>query len=272
MPDRIGPIPAIGYGTWNRDGEAARAGVLAALACGYRHIDTAEGYRNEDFVGRAIAESGVPRGDIFLTTKVAPENFGPGRIMGHVRASLDRLGVERVDLLLLHWPSIRDEYDIRDYMAQFAAVHDAGLATHIGVSNFTIRYIDRAVELLEGRRIATNQCEIHPLMQNRPIVAHCARLGIPMTAYSPLARGKVGEVPELLAIAAAHGATAEQVSLAFLLAEGHAVIPSSSSPRRIAENLAAGAIVLSSDEMATIRGLDRGLRVVNGPWAPVWDR
>lgn len=271
MPDRIGPIPQIGYGTWNRDGDAARQGVLAALELGYRHIDTAEGYRNEEFVGAAIAESGIPRSQIFLTTKVAPESYAPGQIAGHVRASLDKLRVDKVDLLLLHWPSIKDEYDIRDYMAQFAAVFDAGLAAHIGVSNFTIAYIDRALALLGGRPITTNQCEIHPLMQNRPIVDYCRGKGIPMTAYSPLARGKVSEEPELIAIGQAHDASAEQIALAFLMAEGHVVIPSSSTPARIASNFAARDILLTAEEVARIRKLDRGLRVVNGPWCPVWD-
>jgi 2,5-diketo-D-gluconate reductase B len=191
--------------------------------------------------------------------------------MGHVRASLDKLRVAKVDLLLLHWPSIKDKYDIRDYMAQFAAVFDAGLTAHIGVSNFTRHYIDRARELLDGRPITTNQCEIHVLMQNRPIVDYCHSLGIPMTAYSPLARGGVSDVPELKAIGAAHGASAEQIALAFLLAEGHVVIPSSGNPVRIAENFAARMIQLTQDEITRIRALDRGLRVVNGPWCPVWD-
>lgn len=179
----VGPLPRIGYGTWNRDGQEAYEGVLRALEVGYRHVDTAEGYHNEEFVGRALTDSGVPRDEIFLTTKVAPENLGPGQVMPHARASLDRLGTDRVDLLLIHWPSIRDEFDIADYMGQLAEVQDGGLTRHIGVSNFTKRHIDRAVEVLGDRPIATNQCEIHVLMQNHPIVKHCAARGIPMTAY-----------------------------------------------------------------------------------------
>ena len=138
---------------------------MAALEVGYRHIDTAEGYNNEEYVGKAIADSPVARDDIFLTTKVAPESFAPGQIRGHVETSLKKLGTEQVDMLLLHYPAINDEYDIEDYMAQFAAVYDAGLTKSIGVSNFTIRHITRAIELLGDRKLVTNQCEIHVYMQ-----------------------------------------------------------------------------------------------------------
>lgn len=110
-------MPSIGYGTWNRDGDAAYRGVTDALEIGYRHIDTAEGYKNEEFVGKAIADSGVDRSSIFLTTKVAPESFGPKQIRPHVEASLEKLRTNQVDLLLLHYPSIQDEFAIEDYMA-----------------------------------------------------------------------------------------------------------------------------------------------------------
>lgn len=268
---KVGPMPQIGYGTWKRLGDEAYRAVLCAIETGYRHIDTAEGYKNEEAVGRAIADSGLARGDVFLTTKVAPESYAPGNIMPTVRRSLDRLRTDQVDLLLLHWPSIKDEYDIEDYMAQFAEVYDAGLTKNIGVSNFTRHYLDRAIALLGDRRITTNQCEIHALMQNRPIVEYCAAKGIPMTAYSPLARGAVSDSATLKKIGASHGASAGQIALAFLMAEGHVVIPSSGKAERIASNFAAKDIVLSAAEIAAIRALDVGHRVVNGPWCPVWD-
>jgi 2,5-diketo-D-gluconate reductase B len=273
MPDvkKIGPIPQIGYGTWQRDGDEAVRSVGWALEAGYRHIDTAEGYGNEASVGRAIAESGLPRGEIFLTTKVGPEHLGPGQVRAHAEASLEKLRTDRVDLLLIHWPSVGDRYDMADYLGQLAEVQEAGLATHIGVSNFTRRHIDRAVELLGEGRIATNQVEIHPLMQNRPIVEHCRGRGIPLTAYSPLARGRVADNAEMQAIAAAHDATPGQIALAFLLAEGVVAIPTSSNRARIAENLAAADIRLDADEIDRIRALDAGLRLVNGAFAPEWD-
>ncbi|MBL4811322.1 MAG: aldo/keto reductase, partial [Rhodobacteraceae bacterium] len=238
---------------------------------GYRHIDAAEGYKNEEFVGRAIADSGLAREDYFLTTKVAPESFAPGQILSHVTASLEKLQVEQVDLLLLHYPSIGDEYEIEDYMAQFAAVYDAGLARNIGVSNFTIRYIDKALALLGDRKILTNQVEIHPFMQNRTIVDYCAAKGIKMTAFSPLARGAVAGDATLQKIGAAHNATDAQIALAFLMAEGHIVIPSSGTPERIRANLAAQDINLTPANIADIRALERNMRLVNGPWCPAWD-
>ncbi len=263
--------PRIGFGTWNRLGDEAYDSVVTALNAGYRHIDGAEGYDNEADVGRAIADVGLPRDDLWVTTKVAPESFGPGQIRPHVEASLDKLGVGPVDLLLLHYPSINDEYEIEDYMAQFAAVYDAGLTRHIGVSNFTIPYMDRALELLGDRPILTNQVELHPFLANRPIVDHCKKLGVHLTAYSPLARGAVTDNPVLLAVAKTHGATTGQVALAWLLAKGYWVIPSSGNPGRIAENLAAGDLTLTADEIAQIDTLDRDMRLVNGPWCPTWD-
>lgn len=268
---QVGEIPQIGYGTWQREGVACFRGVMDAIDVGYRHIDTAEGYENEDFVGTAIAESGLPRDELWVTTKVAPESFGPGQVRGHVEASLEKLRLDRVDLLLLHYPSIADEYDIEDYMAQFLEVWDAGLTRHLGVSNFTVPYIDRALALMGGREIFTNQVELHPYLANRTIVDHCRAKGIPMTAYSPLARGRVKDDPELAAIAAVHGATPAQVALAWLMAQGYVVIPSAGSRERIAENFAAQDLALSAAELDRISALDKGMRLVDGPWCPKWD-
>ncbi|HCQ65322.1 MAG TPA: aldo/keto reductase [Rhodobacteraceae bacterium] len=244
---------------------------MDALDIGYRHIDTAEGYNNEDFVGTALAESGVPRDEIWVTTKVAPESFGPGQVRPHVEASLEKLRLDRVDLLLLHYPSIGDEYAIEDYMAQFVEVWEAGLTRHLGVSNFTVPYIDRARELLGDRPIFTNQIELHPFLANRTIVDHCRAQGIPLTAYSPLARGRVADDPVLTEIGAVHGATPAQVALAWLMAEGYVVLPSAGSRARIAENFAAQELALTETELKRVAALDRGMRLVDGPWCPKWD-
>lgn len=268
---RIGPMPQIGFGTWERRGQACYDTVRAALDTGYRHIDTAEGYDNEEFVGAAIAESGLARDDVWITTKVAPSSYAQGRFLPAVRQSLDKLRVDRVDLLLLHWPSPHDAVPVETYVEKLAEMLDMGLTAHIGVSNFTRRYLDRALELLGDRPVTTNQCEIHVFMQNRPIVDYCAARGVPMTAYCPMARGRVTGDPVIGEIAAAHGATAGQVALAFLMREGHVVIPSSSNPARIAENFAASDIDLTSADMTRLRRLDRGERLVNGDWVPVWD-
>ena len=263
------PTPC--YGTWNRPDQEAYDGTLAALEVGYRHLDCAEGYENEEFVGRAIADSGIARDDLWVTTKVAPESFGLGQIRPHVEASLEKLGVGPVDLLLLHYPSIKDEYDINDYMAQFVEVYDAGLCRNIGVSNFTKPYLAEAQALLGDRKLLTNQVELHVYLHNAPIVEACRQDGITLTAYSPLARGAVVDDPVLKRIGAAHDATASQIALAWLLSEGHWVIPSAGSKARIAENLAAGEIALSEAERGEIAKRDKGMRLVDGPWCPVWD-
>jgi 2,5-diketo-D-gluconate reductase B len=268
---QIGPIPQMGFGTWKRSGDDGYREVLNALDVGYRHIDTAEAYDNEEDVGRALSVFGLPRADVFVTTKVAPDNLGPGQVKPHVLASLEKLRLTRVDLLLVHWPSINDRYDIRDYMAQFAAVQDEGLATHIGVSNFTKHHLAAARDVFGSRPIVTNQVEIHPLFQNRIMVEHCRKLGIPLTAYSPLARGTVNANPVIQQIAQQHGATAGQVSLAFLMAEGHVVIPTSSNKARMAENLQAVNLALTTEDVSALRAIAEGPRLVNGGWAPKWD-
>lgn len=261
----------MGIGTWEREGEQAYRIVSDALEIGYRHVDTAEGYGNEAAVGRAIADAGIPRDQIFITTKVAPENFGAGQVLPHVHASLERLGVDKVDLLLAHYPAINDEYDIHDYIAQFATVREMGLCSHIGVSNFTKRHIDLTLGILGGEGIATNQVECHVLLQNRPIVDHMRKLEITVTAYCPLAHGHLNESVELIAIADKYDATPQQVALAFLLAEGHVVIPSSSKRQHIKSNWDAQGLNLSSEDIDNIRKLDSNRRMVDGPWCPKWD-
>ncbi len=267
----VGEIPALGYGTWRRNGEEALRCVNWALEAGFRHIDTAQVYRNEEYCGKAIAASGLAREDVFITTKVAPDNYRPGAVRPSVEESLRKLRVDRVDLLLLHWPSPNDRYPMPVYTDQLAEIHEAGLARMIGVSNFTIPLLEDARTLLAGRTIATNQVEIHVYMQNRPIVDYCRSAGISTTAYCPMARGAVADDRMLAEIGARHGATGDQVAIAFLLAEGHVAIPSSSKRERIVSNLAAETIQLTGEELARLRALDSGRRLVNGDVAPVWD-
>jgi len=269
----IDGIPAMGYGTWNRPGEEAFNGVTWALEAGCRHIDTAQGYRNEEFCGDAIAKSGISRDEIFITTKVAPDNYAAGVLRPSVEESLAKLKVDQVDLLLLHWPSPHESVPMPVYMEQLADVFDAGMARRIGLSNFTIAQTDQAVALLGDRKVATNQVEIHVYSRNLPIVNHCRKLGITTTAYSPLARGAFVDDPVLADIGAAHGKSGVDIALAFLIAEGHIVIPSSGKKDRIVSNFEARKIELSEEEMARVRELDRGFRVNEGKdWMPVWDR
>lgn len=264
-------IPKIGYGTWNRTEQETYQGVIDALAIGYRHIDTAQGYDNEKCVGQAIKDSAVPREDVFLTTKIKPENFGPNVILPSVQKSLEKLQADHVDLLLLHFPSIGGEYAMEDYMEQFAKVYDMGLCKNIGLSNFTIGLVDHAISLLGNRKLITNQVEIHPLMQNTPIVEHCRSLNISLTAYSPLARGEIMGHPTLQKIADSHDATIAQISLAFLMAQGFVVIPAARSFERIKENFDSTQIILSEEEIVLIKLMDEKKRLVDGPWCPQWD-
>jgi 2,5-diketo-D-gluconate reductase B len=267
----VAGIPQMGYGTWNRPADEAYQGVIWALEAGCRHIDTAQGYNNEQDVARAIKDSGISRRDIFITTKVKPDNYGPGQVMPSIRESLDKLKVDQVDLLLLHWPSPHNKYPLQDYVGQFVEALDTGLAKRIGVSNFTKALIDEAIKLFGEREITTNQVECHVYMQNRPIVDHCEALGIPLTAYSPLARGAVVGDKVLEDIGRTHGASGEQIALAFLMAKGLIVIPSSAKKDRIASNFEARKIKLTSAEVKRIEGLEKGMRLVNGDWCPVWD-
>ncbi len=264
-------IPPFGFGTWNHPEDETYRIVREALEIGYRHIDTAEMYGNERAVGRAIRDSGIARDALFITTKVAPEHFAPGQIVPCAKASLEKLGLDKVDLYLLHWPSPQDRHDANDYVAQLGEVHDKGLAMQIGVSNFTKKYLDVALRILGPKRIATNQVECHVLMQNRLIVDYTKAQGISVTAYCPLARGHLSESAGLVDIAKKHGAPPEQVGLAFLLAEGLIVIPSSSKRDRIQSNWDAQKLKLTAEDVSAIRKLDQNHRLVNGAWCPVWD-
>lgn len=262
----------LGFGTWNRSGDEAYKAVCDALTVGYRHIDTAQAYANEAEVGKAIAQSGIVRSELLITTKVDPVNFGPNCVKPSVEMSLDKLAVDNVDLLLLHFPSLFDEFEARDYIQQLADVQQQGLCKYIGVSNFTRHYLDIAIDILGAENIATNQVEIHAYMQNKTIVNYCRTQNISTTAYSPLARGQLLKNKQLQNIAVAHQATVAQIALAFLLTEGHVVIPSSSNIARATENFIANSIVLTPDDLDLIRGLDQGLRLIDEEWCPKWDK
>ncbi|KAA9005275.1 aldo/keto reductase [Histidinibacterium aquaticum] len=264
-------IPQIGFGTWQRRGDEATTTVRAAIECGYRHIDTAQAYGNEAEVGKGIADSGIARDDLWVTTKIQPSDLGPGQVRPKTEESLEKLGLEQLDLLLVHWPAVDGQYEMEDYLGQFMEVQDAGLTRKIGVSNFTIAYIDQALSILGDRELTTNQVELHPFLRNGPIVEHCKSKGIPLTAYSPLARGEIAEDAVIKSIAGELEATEAQVVLAWLMAKGIIVIPTSSKSERIEANLKATEIQLTSKQMMTMDGLHRNERLISGPHAPEWD-
>lgn len=266
-----GVLPALGYGTFKRQGNECLECVSHALEVGYRHLDTATFYENETEVGQAINQSGLARDEIFVTTKVWFNCLGKGQVRDSAKASLDRLGLDRVDLLLIHWPSPNDEEPLAQYMAEIAELKAEGLASNMGVSNFTKRHIDEAIATVGQGEIATNQCEVNVTFPNKPIVEHCHAAGIPMTAYLPLARGAVADHQELKRLSEKHDATASQIALAWLLAKGHIAIPTSSNKDRIAENFGALNVSLSAGDLMALDALGTGERLVNIDWAPRWD-
>jgi 2,5-diketo-D-gluconate reductase B len=264
-------IPQLGLGTFGRTGDAGMAAVLKAIEIGYRHIDTAQSYDTERQVGEAVRRSGLPRNEFFVTTKVADTTLDKARFMPSVEQSLSELGFDYVDLLLIHWPSHNDQVPFEDYMLALAEARAKGYARLIGVSNYPIADLERTRVLLGDDAIATDQVEIHPYLQTPKLRDYAWARGLTLTAYQPLAKGQVRDDPVLRRIAAAHGVTAAAVALAFLMQEGHAVIPASGSEANLRANYAARDVRLTDGEMAAIRALDRGYRRIDPIKSPRWD-
>lgn len=265
-------IPAFGLGTFHLKGQTVIDSVRNALEVGYRAIDTAQIYDNEAEVGQAIAESGVPRDDLFLTTKVWIANFHHDALLDSLRASLRKLRTGHVELTLIHWPSPKDAVPMAEYLGALAEAKSLGLTRQIGISNFTIAQTRQAIAILGADAIATNQIEVHPYLQNRSLIAFLKEQGLHVTAYMSLAYGEVLKDPVIQAIAERHQATPAQVALAWALQQGYAVIPSSTKRENLASNLLAADLRLSEADMAQIATLDRGQRLANPEGiAPVWD-
>jgi 2,5-diketo-D-gluconate reductase B len=264
-------MPSIGAGTFRLQGQSAIDSVANALDLGYRHIDTAQIYGNESEVGTALAHSGVPRNEVFVTTKIWTEHLAADALIPSLKESLRKLRLEQLDLTLIHWPSPNGAVPVAESMAALLEARDLGLTRAIGVSNFTIPLMREAIDAVGAANIATNQVELHPYLQNRRVAAFAREHGVKLTAYMPLAYGKVLVDPVVTAIAARLDATPAQVTLAWLLAQGHTVIPSSTRRANLAGNLAAGALVLGADDIAAIDALERGERLVSPDFGPRWD-
>ena len=264
-------IPLVGLGTWELRGRACARIVEQALRLGYRHIDTAEMYDNEREVGEALRASAVARADVFITTKIWPSHFAPLELERAAKASLARLRLAEVDLLLLHWPN--PQIPLSETLGALSKVKRAGLARHIGVSNFTVPLIAEAVRLA-GEPLVCNQIEMHPFLDQSKVTAACREHGLAVVAYSPIARGSAKKDAVLGRIGAAHGRSAAQVSLRFLVQQGVAVIPRTSRIERLSENSAIFDFALSEAEMAEIRALaHRDGRLVDYAFSgsPKWD-
>ncbi|MGB9990984.1 2,5-didehydrogluconate reductase DkgB [Pseudoduganella rhizocola] len=265
-------IPSFGAGTFRLTGQTVIDSVSNALDLGYRAIDTAQIYGNEAEVGQAVADSGVPRSELFLTTKIWTENYAAGKLLPSLRESLDKLRTDYVDLTLIHWPAPGNGVALPEYMAALAEAKAAGLTRRIGVSNFNIELTRQAIAAVGKGEIATNQIELSPYLQSRALTAFLKEQGIPVTSYMTLAYGKVLQDPVLQQIAAKHGATVAQVALAWALQLGYAVIPSSTKRANLAGNLKARELHLDAADMALIATLERNGREVNpAGLAPEWD-
>lgn len=264
-------IPQLGLGTYGRTGRAGLDALLAAIEIGYRHLDTAQSYGTEENVGEAVRRSGLGRDELFVTTKVADTNLHRAGFMPSVERSLRTLGLDRVDLLLIHWPSADDAVPFEDYMTALAEAQARGFTRLIGVSNFPVALLKRADAVLGPGRLATDQVELHPYLQAPKLRDYARQAGLTLTAYMPLARGRVSEDPALREIAGRHGVTAAAISLAFLMAEGHIVIPASGDRARLRNNFAAAGVALSEAEIDAIRALDRGGRMIDPQKSPAWD-
>ncbi|PLV19699.1 2,5-didehydrogluconate reductase DkgB [Pseudomonas guariconensis] len=264
-------IPSFGLGTFRLTGQAVIDSVKSALELGYRVIDTAQIYGNEADVGQAIFESGVPRDELFITTKIWVDNYAADKLIPSLRESLAKLRTDHVDLLLIHWPAPGNGVELREYMTALADAKKQGLTRQIGVSNFNIELTRQAIEVVGKGEIATNQIELSPYLQNTKLAAFLKEQGITVTSYMTLAYGKVLKDPVLADIAAKHKATVAQVALAWAMQLGYAVIPSSTKPENLASNLLARDLRLDDEDMARIAKLERNGREVSPDGlAPIW--
>ncbi|BCP54080.1 oxidoreductase [Kaistia sp. 32K] len=262
-------IPAIGLGTWMLTGEAATTSVAAAIQAGYRHIDTAIGYGNETEVGEGLRQSGVGRDEIFVTSKIPPDQLGADEMLRAAEGSLERLGIDQLDLLLIHWPS--QTLSAAETIRSLNRVKQRGLTKHIGVSNYTIRLLDEAWAATE-EPIVANQCEHHPYLNQDKLRAATDKHGMIFVAYSPLGQAGVLDEPEIKDIAGRFGRTPAQIVLRWQLQKGFVAIPRSTHPARIRQNLDVEGFDLSAADIAAIDELRSvGTRICDYDISPEWD-
>ena len=265
-------VPAFGLGTFRLQGQVVIDSVKNALDVGYRVIDTAQIYQNEAEVGQAIAESGVDREALYITSKIWVDHFAEGQLIPSLKDSLAKLRTDHLDLTLIHWPSPDNTVPVVVFMEQLLEAKKQGLTRAIGVSNFTIALMKEAIAAVGAENIATNQIELHPYLQNRKVVEFAKSQGIHITSYMTLAYGEVLKDPVINQIADRHNATAAQVTLAWAMQLGYSVIPSSTKRANLESNLKACELTLSVDDMAQIAALDRGHRLTSPKGlAPQWD-
>lgn len=260
-------VPALGFGTFELKGDTCRKAVIKALETGYRHIDTARMYENETEVGQAIQDSKLPRGDLFVTSKVWWEDLSPHGIREAVETSLKQLQTDYLDLALIHWPN--PEFSLEESIKTFQALQDAGKIRHYGVSNFPAVLFHEAVGYGD---IFCNQVEYHPLLKQDTVLTVVRDHGAALTAYAPLAQGEAIGYPELASIADKHGKSSEQVALRWLLEQKNVLaIPRSSKPEHIESNFDIFDFELDTEDREHIAELPKNKRQINPSFAPEWD-
>jgi 2,5-diketo-D-gluconate reductase A len=256
-------IPQLGFGVFQVPPDETQGIVELALETGYRHIDTAAAYRNEAEVGSALRASGIPRDQVFVTTKLWNSEQGRERTLRAFDSSLERLGLDQVDLYLIHWPVPAQDLYVETWRI-LEALHAEGRARSIGVSNFRVEDLDRLERETETMP-AVNQIELHPALQQEELRAWHGEHGVVTEAWSPLAQGAVLEEPAITEIAEGHGKTAAQVILRWHLQLGNVVFPKSATPERVRENFDLFGFDLSGEEMQRIAEVDRGRRIGPDP-------
>jgi 2,5-diketo-D-gluconate reductase B len=262
-------LPKLGLGTFKMQGDVCRAAVESALALGYRHIDTAEMYGNESPIGEAIAASGVGRADLHVTTKVWHDHLTRDGINAAFEASLAKLKLEHVDLYLVHWPA--PGMDLAEIFDTMMTLMDEGRVRAIGVCNFPVALLRVAIDEIKAP-IACNQIEYHAMLDQSAVRNYLKPKGIPVTAYCPLAQGRMANDPTLAAIGKKHDASAAQVALKWLLdQDGVAAIPKASRKESQQANLDALKVKLDDEDRAAIAALPKDKRCVSPGFAPTWD-
>lgn len=265
-------IPSFGLGTFRLSGDAVIDSVRNALDVGYRAIDTAQIYGNEADIGRALADSEVPRNELFLTTKIWTENLSAAKLIPSLQDSLEKLRTDHVELTLIHWPSPNGAVPLEESMHALQEAQQRGLTKAIGISNFTTALMRQAIDTVGADNIATNQVELSPYFQNRKVAEFARAHGIHITSYMTLAYGKVLDDAVIADIARRHSATPAQIVLAWAMQLGYAVIPSSTKRANLAGNLLAQEIRLDDEDMTRIAALDRNARLTSPEGlAPAWD-
>jgi 2,5-diketo-D-gluconate reductase B len=262
-------MPKLGLGTWRLAGAQCTEAVEGALSRGFRHVDTAQMYGNEDAVGDALAATSVPRGEIHLTTKVWWDSLAPDTMRRAIETSLRQLRTDYVDLYLIHWPF--PTMDLPAALATMVSFREQGLARNIGVCNFPLALLKQALEEIQAP-ICCNQVEYHVLLDQSRVRSYLRNKNMALTAYCPLAQGRLADHPSLAGIARKHGATTAQVALKWLLdQQGVAAIPKASRAASQQANLDALKLSLDDEDRAIIERLPKNQRFVSPSFAPVWD-